>query len=379
MNNDKITDEEIDALDNVDLLELGHNFLGKGDGQRALKCFLRAAEPDKSRFSKIIGLSAAAEIYRDGKGGVPVDGHKAIDLYKKLGDYDSDLCVAEIYAKGCGDLLADGYKALEIYREMIRSIEVFVQDRWNMFGDSGVKFAVTEDYLGEDYPYYIQALRGQAEIYRYGLGGVPADGHKVIECYEKIGGYDSDFKIAEIYADGCGDLLADGYKALEIYRHIMRRCGDGTKVAIFVQKLFKMLGEDRPLEWEYPPEEYLKALFGQAEIFRFGTGGVPADGRKALKYYKRIVKLVFGTLDIHSLDDDEKFKRILADGEYGHQYAVRALGDISNMHRDGEAGIRPNPRKAEKFYELATYVESDYFIDENFQSWRHNEDEREFD
>ena len=276
MNNDKITDEEIAALDG-DLIELGQNFLDNGDGQRALKCFLRAAEPDKSRFEKIIGLSIVAEIYRDGLGGVPVDGHKAIELYQKIGGYSSDFEIAEIYEEGCGDLLADGYKALEIYREMIRSIEIFVQSRWNFCGDSGVEFAVTENYLGEDYPEYIQALRGQAEIYRQGLGGVSV------------------------------------------------------------------------------------------------------DGRKALKYYKRIVEIIFGTLDIHSLDDDEKFKRIRADGKVDHLYAVRALADIANMYRYGEAGIRPNPRKAEKIYELATYLDHEYLIDENFRSWRRNEDEREFD
>ena len=175
MNNDKITDEEIAALDG-DLIELGQNFLDNGDGQRALKCFLRAAEPDKSRFEKIIGLSIVAEIYRDGLGGVPVDGHKAIELYQKIGGYSSDFEIAEIYEEGCGDLLADGYKALEIYREMIRSIEIFVQSRWNFCGDSGVEFAVTENYLGEDRPLewiyppkeYLKALRGQAEIFRFG-------------------------------------------------------------------------------------------------------------------------------------------------------------------------------------------------------------------
>ena len=98
-----------------------------------------------------------------------------------------------------------------------------------------------------------------------------------------------------------------------------------------------------------------------------------------MKYYKRIVEIIFGTLDIHSLDDDEKFKRIRADGKVDHLYAVRALADIANMYRYGEAGIRPNPRKAEKIYELATYLDHEYLIDENFRSWRRNEDEREFD
>jgi len=199
-----------------------------------------------------------------------------------------------------------------------------------------------------------------------------------LKCFWSAGYGDGFVSAAKIFCD----VLSDGYAALHLYRYAIR--GLSKSVAVTVtpeeQLLRKILGEkELPVEWQYPSTFYLEALRGQAEIFRFGTGGVPADGRKAIKYYKRIVEIIFGTLDIHSLDDDEKFKRIRADGERGHQYAVCALADIANIYGNGEAGIHPNPYKAGDFYELATYVVSDYLIDENFQSWRRNEYEREFD
>lgn len=274
MDDDKITDDEIDALDGVDLLELGQKFLDNGDGQRALKCFLRAGEPDKSVFSRLMGLSIAAEIYRNGLGGVPVDAHKAIELYKKIGGYRSDLCIAEIYANGCGEITADGYKALKFYRQVLR------------------------------------------------------------------------------YAD-------DGTVSLE-------------------NNCCKILGDKPVNEWHYPSEEYLKALRGQADIFRYGKGGVPVDGRKALNYYKRIVKTIFGTLDIDSLDEDEKFKRILADGQNGN-FAFEALGEIETMYGYGEASVRYNFNKFKKFYNMAFYVGHGYLDDENYRSWRRKNDERTTD
>ncbi|MBR1806513.1 MAG: sel1 repeat family protein, partial [Selenomonadaceae bacterium] len=350
MNNDKITDEEIDALDNVDLLELGQNFLGKGDGQRALKCFLRAAEPDKSRIGKIIGLSTAAEIYRDGLGGVPVDGHKAIDLYKKLGGYDSDLCVAEIYAKGCGEVVADGYKALEIYREMIRSIEILAQSRWNICGDSGVEFAVTEDYLGSDYPYYIQALLGQAIIYLYGLGGVPVDAHKAIELYQKIGDRDSYFKIAEIYKIGYGEIVADGYKALEIYREMIR------SIEVLAQSRWNICG-DSDVEFtvtedylgsDYP--DYIEALRGQAEIYRFGTGGVPVDAHKAIELYKKVGDRdsYFKIAEIY----EDGCGNLLADGYKALEIYREMVRSIESLVHCGDSGV--------EFAVTKDYLGSDY-------------------
>ena len=178
------------------------------------------------------------------------------------------------------------------------------------------------------------------------------------------------------------DVLSDGYAALYLYRYAIR--GRSKSVAVTVtpeeQLLRKLFGEEElPVEWQYPDTFYLEALRGQAEIFRFGIGGVPADGRKAIKYCKRIIEIIFGTLDIHSLDDAEKFKRIRADGERGHQYAVRALADIANMYGYGEAGIRPDLNKSENFYELALYLDHEYLIDKNYRSWWHNECEREFD
>ncbi len=199
-----------------------------------------------------------------------------------------------------------------------------------------------------------------------------------LKCFWSAGYGDGFVSAAKIFCD----ILSDGYAALHLYRYAIRGLSESVAFTVTPEEqlLRKIFGEEeRPVERQYPSTFYLEALRGQAEIFRFGIVGVPADGRKALKYYKRIVEIIFGTLDIHSLDDAEKFKRIRADGERGHQYAVRALGDIANIYGNGEAGIRPNPRKTEKFYELATYLDHEYLLDENFRSWRRNEYEREFD
>lgn len=201
-----------------------------------------------------------------------------------------------------------------------------------------------------------------------------------LKCFLRAGKYDSDHLVsaAKIFCD----VLSDGYAALHLYRYAIRGWSKSVAVTVtpeeqLLRKIFGM--EEPPVEWQYPYTFYLDALRGQAEIFRFGIGGVPADGRKAIKYYKRIVEIIFGTLDIHSLDADEKFKRIRADGERGHQYAAPALNAIGNIYGYGEANIRSDLNKSEKFYDLATYVDYDYLDDKNFWSWRRNEHEREFD
>lgn len=241
MNDDKFTDAEIDALDGSDLLELGKKFLDDGDGQRALKCFLRAGE---------------------------------------LGYNYGYLMSAEIFADGSGEIPADGYKALEIYDKILR-------------GDDGTKAGV------------------------------------------------SDLLLRKIFGEEIDDLSISDY-------------------------------------WQYPHESYLEALYGKAAIFRYGSGGVPVNGRKAVNCYKKIITLIFDTLDIDSLDPDKKFKRILA-GSVLDNFAVKAFVQLGDIYGYGEANIRPDLDKSEKFYEAAVYIDHGYVADKNYRSWSRKNDERTTD
>ena len=160
----------------------------------------------------------------------------------------------------------------------------------------------------------------------------------------------------------------DGVDLLELGQKFLDN-GDGQRAL----KCFLRAGE--------PDKSVFSRLMGlsiAAEIYRNGLGGVPVDGRKALNYYKRIVKTIFGTLDIDSLDEDEKFKRILADGQNGN-FAFEALGEIETMYGYGEAGVRCDDYKALHFAIMAFYVGHGYLDDENYRSWRRKNDERTTD
>ena len=151
MSDDKITDDEIDALDGSDLMELGKKFLDDGDGQRALKCFLRAG-----KLGNDYGYLKAAEIFADGCGEIPADGHKALEIYDKILRGDDGTKV------GVSDLLLR-----KIFGEEIDDLSV-------------------SDYWQYPYESYLEALYCKAEIFRYGSGGVPVNGRKAVNCYKKL-------------------------------------------------------------------------------------------------------------------------------------------------------------------------------------------------
>ena len=198
----------------------------------------------------------------------------------------------------------------------------------------------------------IAALENTDELIRRGKQFCrDGEARLALKCFLRAG------KLYEAYgylfaAQIFGNVLCDGYAALYLYRRITRCWSDGTAEQ---QRFCKISIEEfnEPLEWQYPYKYYLEALREQARIFRYGLERVPADGRKAVYYYKRIVKSVLGTFDTYSLCDAERYERFVADATNGN-YATFALHNIGNMYRDGEAGLNPNRRVAERYYHWLT-------------------------
>jgi tetratricopeptide (TPR) repeat protein len=165
------------------------------DGQKAIDCFLKAVELDENEND----FAIVAKIYRYGLGGIPVDGQKAIDYftrdYELNGNEESLDEIFHIYKYGCGELKADAKKAfdfLQVHPSL--QIDCFVVDaergyfRWD-----GLK---TVDFLTQRLKKLQQQnapdiiikneLRGIAEIYSAGFGGLAPNRHKVMEYYKRI-------------------------------------------------------------------------------------------------------------------------------------------------------------------------------------------------
>ena len=96
----------------------------KQDGNKAAEYFIRAAKTNIVNPSDNIRYwSLAAAIYHYGEGGVLPDGQKAIELYEKQDQIESQtdegndfitakalFQIADIYIEGCGSVRPDGFK-----------------------------------------------------------------------------------------------------------------------------------------------------------------------------------------------------------------------------------------------------------------------------
>lgn len=145
-------------------------------------------------------------------------------------------------------------------------------------------------------------------MFRYGKGGLKANGYRAIEFYEKLDALDDKralLEIAETCAEGCGKFKANGQRALEIYEEIIRH---GKYWA----------GVHRDFGIKSPRlHNYEEALEEATLIYLEGKGGVVPDGYKAIEYLSELAK-----------KDTEK------------------LRGIAEIYLEGKAGVEPDGYKA---------------------------------
>lgn len=300
---------------------------------------LAKAEDPKQPHSRARALYELAQIYFKGLCGVKKSSEKGLEYLNQAAEFNDDLALlklGEFYRDGEHDLKIDMKKALEYFQKA---------------ADKGNK----------------QGLKSAAHILRFdegGIGGVKADGYKVLEFYQRLDALDdknTPFDIAELYEQGCGRLKADGYKALKIYEEIISH-GE------YWLEVFQNFNIRSPRF-----EDMIIALNKAARIYLEGTAGVRADGHKAIEYFDRVMKL-----------DDEQFYEgesalnaiisiylegkagIAPDGykaiEYFHKailnkkkisrhYLADALAYVAEIYRDGTAGVEPDGEKAIAYYD----------------------------
>lgn len=118
-------------------------------------------------------------------------------------------------------------------------------------------------------------------MFRYGKGGLKANGYRAIEFYEKLDALDDKralLEIAETCAEGCGKFKANGQRALEIYEEIIRH---GKYWA----------GVHRDFGIKSPRlHNYEEALEEATLIYLEGKAGVEPDGYKAIEYLTAIIE-----------------------------------------------------------------------------------------
>lgn len=306
------------------------------DGQKAAEYFIRAAEQAIPKGAAKC-LRLAAEIYHYGQGGVAPDGHKAIELYKKLDEIESLgevetlftsekalFRISDIYTNGCGSLQPDGLKAVEYLNKAAER-----GDDWSAFYEL-------------------------SEMYRKGKGGLKIDGYKVIEYLTKL---DNLKRIAEIYRDGKYNVKADGYKAINYFTKKAQRDKDKTLDELAQMYLINDVESemsDASAYYDYAKEignvEEFKAI---AEIFLEGSGGVQPDGQKAVEYFLKAAegldKVIAFTKNFVELNSDVKKKSPVVLKRF-FQWSGNKRRSIYNklieIYSEGKAGVQPDGYKA---------------------------------
>lgn len=253
-------------------------------------------EDPKQKHSRARALYELAQIYFKGLCGVEKSSEKGLEYLNQAANFNDDLALltlGDFYLNGEHELKKDVRKALEYFQKA---------------ADKGNK----------------QGLKSAAHIFRFdegGIGGVKADGYKVLEFYERLVALDdkrTPFEMAELYKQGCGRLKADGYKALEIYEEIIS-CGK------YWLEVFQNFNIRSPCF-----EDMVTAMREVANIYLEGSAGVIPDGEKAIEYFEKFIKLTY---------------RRRADD------ASRALYRIAKIYLNGNAGIEPNGKEAIKYFE----------------------------
>ena len=253
------------------------------------------AEDPEQPHSRARALYELAQIYFKGLCDVEKSSEKGLEYLNQAANFNDDLALltlGDFYLNGEHELKKDVRKALEYFQK--------AADKGNR---QGLKYA--------------------AHIFRFdegGIGGVKADGYKVLEFYERLVALDdkrTSFEMAELYKQGCGRLKADGYKALEIYEEIIS-CGK------YWLEVFQNFNIRSPRF-----EDMVTAMREAANIYLEGSAGVIPDGQKAIEYLDKVIEL----------DDDQFY-----DGE-------AALKDVVSIYLEGKAGIAPDGYKAIEYYQ----------------------------
>ena len=167
----------------------------KSDGEEAVK-WLREIED-----SQVVQL--IAEIYRDGLG-LPADGEKAVEEFKKLlypsveypyGERTAEacLCIARIYRDGVGNIQQSNKEYLKWLRKATKPFESYFQE----------------------YPFYNRdAMIELGDVYRDGVFVRKKDCNKALYYYKQVFDHYHDniedseiaLRIVEIYSKGIGGV-----------------------------------------------------------------------------------------------------------------------------------------------------------------------------
>ena len=165
------------------------------DGQKAIDCFLKTVELDENEND----FASVAKIYRYGLSGIPVDGKKAIEYFTKdyelNGNKESLDEIFYIYKYGCGELRPNAQKVFEflkIHPDLQIDCFVFDEER-GYFKWDGMKIVnflnqrLTKlEQLNAPDIIIVNELRGIAQVYSAGFGGLTPNREKVIEYYKQI-------------------------------------------------------------------------------------------------------------------------------------------------------------------------------------------------
>lgn len=152
-------------------------------------------------------LKILADIWRNGKGGVIQDGHKAVEYlikdFEENDSWETREKIRDIYLYGCGELKPDWRKAFEfmevpsdggfvIYSDVYFKFVCVFDDKLGYFRKDGLgTLQVLNDRANRleklKAPNIIQAneLRRIAELYEEGYGGLAPNREKAIEFYKK--------------------------------------------------------------------------------------------------------------------------------------------------------------------------------------------------
>jgi TPR repeat protein/serine/threonine protein kinase len=272
-----------------------------------------AAESDRQYRLAVVGLSEGADqgdpwsqttlgdLYRFGDGGLTRDEAKAVDLFRKAGDYpNAQTWLGAMYAGGRGGLPKDPTKAIELYRA-----------------------AADRGYAGAQY-----ALAG----YYWSGSAFPKDEAKAVDLYQQAAnaGYDAAFRRLGIaYREGRG-VAKDESKAVELFQIGVSR---GDVSAIVSLGVMYERGTGVPKDEAKAAQLYGQAAdlgdpYGQRNLglfYEYGREGFAKDDKKAVELYRK------------SADQN------LADAQYS----------LAQMYEGGRGGLPKSVDEALKLYRKA--------------------------
>ena len=229
---------------------------------------------EAQEFCNVDVFQEVAKIYLEGKGGVQIDGYKALEYFSKAAEGIANIinftkefiennndikqkrqglfkCVflwleriseniseqiAKIYNDGKAGVEPNPQKAIEYLLKHEAAMYSGFNDETNTSraevfkniaeiyfklgdGQKALEYFIKADEFGDEWAYINVAM-----IYRDGKGKLKPDGLKLIEYLtKKLEQKESPddsiiYEIAQAYEEGCGNLKPDAQKALEFYR-----------------------------------------------------------------------------------------------------------------------------------------------------------------